>query len=164
MHASNDHRYVDSFSILPLSAGGGEIERTHLRCSFHAPTLRRGEALAAELRAIAASAPRIRAVKVDSSPRRDWVVVFTTPLVPLTLTVLRRWEDELLELERRFSGCRFLGWRTWPTDYPDAKRAHSGSAAATGDPSSQRKLVLASLLLHPPVVHEDGARGRATIR
>ena len=136
----------------------------HLRCSFHAATLRRGAALAAELRPIAASAPRIRAVKLDSSPRRDWVVVFTTPLVPLTLTALRRWEDELLELEQRCSGCRFLGWTTWPTEYPDAKEARSDGAAATGDPSSQRQLVLASLLLHPRVVRDDGARGRATIR
>ncbi len=153
-----------SFSIRPRSPGGGEIERAHLRYSFHAPTLRQAAALAAELRPIAASAPRIRAVKVDSSPRRDWVVVFTTPLVPLTLTVLRRWEDELLEVEQRFSGARFLGWRTWPTESPDAKRARGGDAAASGDPSSQRQLVLASLLLHPPVVREEGARSRASIR
>lgn len=141
-----------------------EIERTHLRCWFHAPTLRRGAALAGELRPIAASIPRIRAVKVDSSPRRDWVVLFTTPRIPLTLTVLRRWEDELLELERRFSGCRFLGWRTRPTGSADATGARSDGAAATADPSSQRQLVLASLLLHPAVVREDGARSRTTIR
>jgi hypothetical protein len=111
-----------------------EIERTHLCCAFHAPTLHEGAALAGELRAIAASVPRIRAVIVDSSPRRDWIVAFVTPLIPLTLAVLRRWEAELLEVEQRFSGCRFLGWRTGPAGPSEDDQASlgAGATAVTG--------------------------------
>jgi hypothetical protein len=126
-----------------------EIERTHLCCSFHAPTLHQGAALASALRAIAASAPRIRAVIVDSSPRRDWIVTFVTPLIPLTLAVLRRWEAELLEVEQRFLGCRLLGWRTGPAASAEGDRARPGAVAAKADPPTQRQLVRASLLRHP---------------
>jgi hypothetical protein len=104
--------------MLPLPPRGAEIERTRLCCSFHAPTLRQGAALSGQLRAIAASVPQIHAVMIDSSPRRDWIVIFVTPLIPLTLDVLRRWEAELLELEQRFSGSHFLGWRTAPAESP----------------------------------------------
>jgi hypothetical protein len=155
---------VDSFSIVPLQPRSGEIERRRLSCSFHAPTLRQAASLAGELRAIAASVPRIRAVIVESSPRRDWIVRFVTPLVPFTLAVLRRWEAELVEVERRFSGCRFLGWRTRPAESADAGKLPTGSAAATDDPPSQRQLVRASLLRHPSVVREDGAVRRPTLR
>ncbi len=127
--AGHDHRYVDSFSILPLPPRGVEIERTHLCCSFHAPTLHEGATLAGELRAIAASVPRIRAVVVDSSPRRDWIVTFVTPLIPLTLAVLRRWQAELFEVEQRFSGCRFLGWRTGSAGSPEGDQAGPGAGA-----------------------------------
>jgi hypothetical protein len=118
---------VDSFGILPLAGRGAENERTRLWCSFHAPSLHQGAALAGELRAIAASAPRIQAVIVDSIPRRDWIVTFVTPLIPLTLAVLRRWEAELLEVEQRFSGCRFLGWR-WSAADSEASAPTPGAS------------------------------------
>jgi hypothetical protein len=127
---------VDSFGILPLPDRGVEIERTRLCCSFHAPTLHQGAALAGELRAIAARAARIRAVIVDSSPRRDWIVTFVTPLMPLTLVVLRRWEAELLEVERRFSGCRLLGWRTGPIAPSEGGQTLPGAGTATDDPGA----------------------------
>ena len=71
---------------------------------------------------------------VDSSPRRDWIVAFVTPLIPLTLAVLRRWEAELLEVEQRFSGCRFLGWRTGPAGPSEDDQASlgAGATAVTG--------------------------------
>jgi hypothetical protein len=164
--ASHHYRYVDSFGILPLPSRGAEIERTHLCCSFHAPTLHQAAALAGELRAIAASAPRIRAVVVDSSPRRDWIVTFVTPLIPLTLAVLRRWEAELLDLEQRFSGCRFLGWRTRPAGPSEADQASHETGAATDAASAQRQLVAsASRLLEwgelSLVLRSDAAPRRA---
>lgn len=150
--------------MLPLPPRGAEIERTHLCCSFHAPTLHQGAALASELRAIAASAPRIRAVVVDASPRRDWIVTFVTPLVPLTLAVLRRWEAELLDVEQRFSGCRFLGWRTGPAGPSGVDQVSHETGAATDAPTTQRQLVRASLLRHPSVGRDDGAHRRPALR
>jgi hypothetical protein len=103
-------------------------------------------------------------VSVDSSPRRDWIVTFVTPLIPLTLAVLRRWEAELLEVEQRFSGCRFLGWRTGPTGPPEGEETRPGAGASTDDPPTQRQLVRASLLRHPSITRDDGTGRRPTLR
>jgi hypothetical protein len=166
---------VDSFSILPLSSPGPNIERVRLYCAFQAPTLRQAAALAAELKTIAACAPRVRSVAAPPSDRRDWIVTATTPPIPLTLTVLRGCEEELLAIERRWSGCRFLGWRTdgkplVRPHVPDGSLEADGRGEArspgAGDPAdidestSQRRLVVASLLRHPPGGHEhDAPRG-----
>jgi hypothetical protein len=165
-HAAGHHRDVDSFSILPLSSRGANIERAQLRCSFQAVTLRQATALAVELRAMAASTPRVRSVAAAPSQLRCWIVTATTlPMpMPLTLTVLRRWEAELLAIEQRWSGCCFLGWRTstTPPDRPvvpgeQRERAGAGEmssprpseSAGTNSQTSQRQLVIASLLRHP---------------
>ncbi len=133
-HAGGDHLDVDSFSILHLSSRGGSIERAQLRCSFQALTLRQAAALAAELKTMAACTPHVRATPAPPSERRYWIVTVTTPPIPLTLTVLQRWEEELLAIEQRWSGCRFLGWRT---------------------PAG------ASLLRHSSSAHENGGLRRA---
>lgn len=148
---------MDSFSILPLPFHGGGVERTQLLVTFHAPTRRDAAVLAAELHTIAACVPQLHAVKAQPSPRSDWIVTFTTPPVPLTLIVLQRWEVELLEFERRFAGCRFLGWRTQPTGSLDATETGRGGAVAMGEQRSQRKLVLASMLRLPPSPRGQGA-------
>jgi hypothetical protein len=100
------------------------------------------------------------------SDRRCWMVTVTTPRIPLTLTVLRRWEEELLVIEQRWSGCRFLGWRTdgkpparlgLPGGLPEADgRSESeprplaaGASADTDESTSQRQLVVESLLRRP---------------
>ena len=101
---------------------------------------------------------------VDSSSRRDWIVTFVTPLIPLTLAVLWRWEAELLDIEQGFSGCRFLGWRTGPAESRDGEQDGREAGASAEDPPTQRQLVRASLLRHPSAWREDGARRRPTLR
>ncbi len=162
--AGGHHRDVDSFSILPLSSRGANIERVQLLCSFQAVTLRQAAALAVELRAMAASTPRVRSVAAGPLKLRCWIVTATTLPMPLTMTVLRRWEAELLAIEQRWSGCCFLGWRTWtaPPDRPVApaeQRTHAragevssaqpSGSAGTNSQTSQRQMVIASLLRRP---------------
>jgi hypothetical protein len=163
-HGRGHHRDVDSFSILPLSSRGANTERVQLRCSFQAATLRQAAALAVELRAMAASTPRVRSVAAVPSQPRCWIVTATTLPMPLTLTVLRRWEAELVAIEQRCSGCCFLGWRTSTTPpdrsvVPGEQRERAGAgevssprpseSAGTNSQTSQRQLVIASLLRHP---------------
>lgn len=169
---------MDSFSILHLSSRGGNIERTQLRYSFQTLTLRQAAALAAELKTMAACTPHVHAAPAPApaSERRHWIVTATTPPIPLTLTVLRRWEDELLAIEQRWSGSRFLGWRTsaTPAARPGlqgrsckeggasgASSRGGGESADGNDHLSQRQLVIASLLRHSYSAHEGGGFRRA---
>jgi hypothetical protein len=85
-------------------------------------------------------------------------------LIPLTLAVLRRWEAELLDVEQRFSGCRFIGWRTGPAGPSEADQASHETGAATDAAPTQRQLVRASLLRHPSLGRDDGARRRPALR
>ena len=87
------------------------VARTRLSFSFHAPTLERATALAADLRRVDGHVPRILLVNRLPSSRRERVVTVTTPEIPLNVTVLRRREAELVAIEERWPGCRFLGWR-----------------------------------------------------
>jgi len=91
-------------------------------------------------------------------------VSLTTPPAALTLAVLQLWEGEMLAVEQRWPGCRFLGWRTRQTR--DATtcstlQTPAGSTSSTGrtpvrdaacvpQRRSQRDLVTASLLRCPP--------------
>lgn len=130
------------------------------------PTLRSAAALALELRAIAAYVPRVRAVATPPSERRDWIVTATTPQIPVTLSVLQRWEEELLAIAQRSPGCRFLGWRTRASSATSGHSDASLSRAAPqeGGAPSQRQLVIASLLRHPVSDHEASAQRRAASR
>ena len=168
-HAASDHRGVDSFSILPLSARGANAERVRLRFSFQAVTLPQAAAVAVELRAMAASTPRIRAVPAQPVGSRCWIITATTLPLPLTLSALRRWEQELLTIERRCSGSRFLGWRIAATPADGGPLAVEGASAAreapppgeggsppAGGQVSQRQLVIASLVRHPTAMYAGG--------
>jgi hypothetical protein len=146
---------VDCFDALSSTSRGGIVERVHLCYSFQAATLRHAAGLAAELRTVAAFVPRISTTRTRVSGRRDWIVTVTTPQIPLTLMVLRRWEEEMLAIERRWSGCRFLGWRIGTRPREDA---------AAIETSSQRQLVVASLLRHPPGEYERSAQRGTTLR
>jgi len=112
---------VCSSSKLHLGPSTAINERAQLCCSFQAPTLRLAAGLAAELGMIDAHVPRIRSARTPASDRGNWIVTVTTPEIPLTLTVLRRWEEELLTVQQRWPGCRFLGWKTYGA--PPARRS-----------------------------------------
>jgi hypothetical protein len=98
--------------------------------------------------------------------RRDWIVILTTPPMPLTLDVLQLWEGEMLSVERRWRhGCRFLGWMTGctstaPTGCPEGPE----DGAAVADQRSQRELVMASLLRRPAIERRGIVHGRASAR
>jgi len=104
---------VCSSSILHLGPSAAINERAQLCCSFQAPTLRLAAGLAAELGMVDAHVPRIRSAKTPPSDRCNWIVTVTTPEIPLALTVLSRWEEELLTVQQRWPGCSFLGWKTY---------------------------------------------------
>lgn len=85
--------------------------------------------------------------------------------MPLSLDVLRPWEGEMLAVERRWPGCRFLGWRTWDT----AKASNGPKEWLESDDKvaaqrSQRGLVIASLLRRPADEHRGSVHGRAVAR
>jgi hypothetical protein len=145
---------VGCFDALSNTSRGAIVERVHLCYSFQTPTLRQAAGLAAELRTVAAFVPRISATKTRVD-RPDWIVTVATPQIPLTLIVLRRWEEEMLAIEHRWSRCRFLGWRIGTRPKEDA---------AAIEASSQRQLVVASLLRHPPGEYERGAQRGTTLR
>ncbi len=162
--ADRDHRYMRSFSILALSPRGESVEQAQLCCSVQAPTLRIAAGIAAELRTTAAHVPRVRAARASRPQRCDWIVTASTPMIPVTLEVLTRWEEAMLAIEQAWPECRFLGWRIHRP--PTSRPGSSGSrpqALRTGGPSSQRpqessgdgrppsqrQLVIASLLRDP---------------
>lgn len=156
---------MDSFSTLHLSPSDDDIERAQLRCSFQLPTLRRAAALAVELRPMGVGAPRLQAV--PPWDRHDWIVTLTTPEIPLTVGLLSAWEEQMVAIEQAWPGCRFLGWRTLRRPHPsgaEAARGRSrGEQPSHSEPheppraaSSQRQLVIASLLRSPEVLSRQG--------
>jgi hypothetical protein len=71
----------------------------------------------------------------------------------------------MLAVERRWPGCRFLGWRTWDT----AKASNGPKEWLESDDKvaaqrSQRGLVIASLLRRPADEHRGSVHGRAVAR
>jgi len=131
-----------------------------------APSLRQAVSLTAHLRAIADQ------VWVHPSPsqrpgRREWIVAFTTPPMPLTLALIQSWEEAMLAVEHRWPGCHFLGWRT-----RRARKESAGSvvgrpgdgAADASQRHTQRELVVASLLRCPTDERRGIVHGRAVPR
>ena len=144
-----------------------EPDRSCLVLSFQASGFRQAVSLAAELRAIAADVARVHPSPSGLPGRRDWIVVLTTPPVPLTLAAIQLWEEEMLAVERRWPGCRFLGWMTCRA--PEASTGRTERApgcAATGarQRRSQRELVTASLLRCPAGERRGIVLGRGSHR
>jgi hypothetical protein len=133
---------------------------------LQASSLRQAASLVAELRTTGADVVRVHPSRPLPPGPREWTVALTTPPLPLTVAVIQSWEREMLAVERRWPGCRFLGWMTC-----DSQRALIGSSVervpgrdAPSEPqrSSQRELVTASLLRQPAagrrgIVHGRGA-------
>jgi hypothetical protein len=101
----------------------------------------------------ATGAPSVR-LGVPSSQAdqpRDWSVVLTTGRIPLTADSIRFWEEAMIDIEHRWPGTTFLGWRTRPAGPVSATASASQepTGATTHWPASQRELVAASLLRRP---------------
>ena len=140
-------------------------DRSRLRFSFQASSLPQAVKLAAEFGTISADVARTYASPLRPLGRRDWMVVLTTPPMPLTLEVVQLWEEEMLAVEHRWPGCHFLGWTTcrMPRASTGFGEERSGRAGARQRPS-QRELVIASLLRCPPDERGGIVHGRAARR
>ncbi len=152
-------------SLAPESQPTAEGD-TRLYCSFEAASLREALRVATELRKIT-DAALVRRRRSPGAEHGDWVVTLTTSPLPLTLGVVVLWEGRMLAAERRWPGCRFLGWTTYPT----AQAPHRAfeetpvrDASGPGQRRSQRELVVASLLRCPPDEQLGIARGRVVPR
>jgi hypothetical protein len=123
---------------------------------IEAPGPRQAAKLAAELGSLGAHETRACPAPARAPGQREWIVSLTTPTLELTSASIRTWESEMLALERRSPGCRFLGFKTCHA--PSARGAVRDTApddARAQARQSQRELVLASLLRCRP----DGRRG-----
>jgi hypothetical protein len=142
--------------------------------SVRASSFRQAVKLAVELRATGARMLRMSPPRAAAPWRREWTLELTAPEESLTMEKVERWEDELLELERRSPGCQFLGWRTRPpasadgeSSAPARERSERPSERCDGAPrrrSTQRELVLASLLRCPTERRSGVVHGRGVPR
>ncbi len=135
--------------------------------SIQAPSLRQAEEFVAELRTRGADLLHIHPQQPSPSGWRDWTVELTTSQGPLTVEVIRLWEDELLAVEQRRPGCHFLGWRTCQAPellVGQNERLPDRCDAGTPQRGSQRELVIASLLRRPLAGRRGIVHGRGTPR
>ena len=137
-------------------------ERARLRCSLSAGGLRQAVQIATELRRIT-DAAKVHRGTSSPATRQGWTVTLTTQPLPLTLPVVQLWEARMLAAERRWPGCRFLGWRTCWTPAPSDRAI--GETPGHDEPQrsqrrSQREVVVASLLRCPPDERRGIVRGR----
>lgn len=140
-------------------------DRSRLRFSFQASSLREAVNVAAELRTIAADVTRVHLSLLRQPGRRDWIVAFTTPPMPLTLEVVQLWEAEMLAVEHRWAGCHFLGWRMhWSPRAPIGSTEWMSGCAGACQRQSQRELVIASLLRCPRSERRGIVHGRGVPR
>src|SRR5260370_37414311 len=98
--------------MLPRQSSS-HLGRRRLCGSLHASSLEQAVAVAAELRATTADVAQLHQPPPRPPVQQDWIVTLTTPPMVLTRDVLDPWEGEMLDVEHRWPGCRFLGWRTW---------------------------------------------------
>jgi len=143
-----------------------EQHEPRLCFSFQASSLREAVRLAADLQAMAEAPAQVRPAASAPAGRRDWVVTLVTPPVALTVANVEALEDEMIGLERRWPGCRFLGWRTSRTD-----KTSIGSCVGTPDRDGacagrrpQREVVIASLLRCPATERRGIVHGRSAPR
>jgi hypothetical protein len=118
--------------------------------------------IAAELRRGDVDVVDVHAPDPCEPGRRDWTVELTTPLLPLTVSVLTLLEEEMLAVERRWPGSRLLGWTTCPAGQVPAG-AERAAAERSGPPRTQRELVVASLLRCPPATSRGAIHGRGAV-
>jgi len=140
-------------------------ERSSLRICFQASSLQQAVQLAAEFATMTTDTAPPQVSPPRPPGRRDWMVVLTTPPMPLTSEVVQLWEEEVLAVEHRWPGCHFLGWTTcrMPRRSTGFMEERSGRAGARQRPS-QRELVIASLLRCPPDERRGIVHGRAAHR
>lgn len=160
---------MDGVSTLSAVAGIAESEpdSSSLSLAMQASSFRAAVDATADLRRVADTPARVSSVASTHDGRREWRVTLTTPPVPLKLELIRSLEEEMLAIERRRPGCRFLGWRTGR-----ATQLSTGSVVGTpGDDAAgemprqtQRELVVASLLRRPADERGGIVRGRAAPR
>jgi hypothetical protein len=142
-------------------------ESVRLSLSFQAPSVRQAVDIAAGLRTNPAHVVHVRSPRPRVAGRHDWIVTLTTPALPLTMAVIQTWESEMLAVERRWPGCRFLGWRIPQEPCPSigcSERELDRDDADAAPRRSQRELVLASLLRRPPGLRAGIVHGRAIPR
>jgi hypothetical protein len=122
--------------------------------------------LAAELQMVGVQEALLSPSPLRAPGQREWIVSLTTPALPLTAAVLRTWEDEMLALERRWPGCRFLGFKTCPAPgTPGGLRDSAPDEHVRAQARrSQRELVLASLLRRRPAGRRGIVHGRGVPR
>jgi hypothetical protein len=141
----------------PVDTWASPQERSRLRFSFQAASLRQAVAIAAEMRA----RNDVEAVHVHPAQRgetqgRQWTVALTTHPVALSWDGLRDWESDLVSAAQRRVGCRPLGWTTCgnatasrsspPQRVSPAAPTGPATSALSAQPCTQRQLVSASLL------------------
>jgi hypothetical protein len=138
-------------------------EVVRLSFSFQTPSRRQAVQLVSQLGTMAADV----AQKYPPSPRppgqRDWIVVLTTPPVPLAVAVIQAWEGAMLAVEHRRPGCHFRGWRTCWTparSIGSIERESGRDGTGARQRRSQRELVTASLLRCPPRERQGIVHGR----
>jgi len=155
---------VSSRCVHSRQSSVGE-DRSRLFCCFQASSLLQAECVSAELRTIGGGVVGVAPSPPRLPGRPDWIVTLTTPPMPLALDVLRPWEGEMLAVEHRWPGCRFLGWRTWCTPATSKRATEWPKEDVAGAARrSQRELVMASLLRCPPVRRRGVVHGRAVAR
>jgi hypothetical protein len=142
--------------IPPHGQAASTPERARLRVAFEALRLDGAAAIAAGLQRISGDVPAItRSAPLEHGMRstrtQTWTVELSLPAMALG-TEIQSMEREMLSLEYRSPGTRFLGWTT--TTIP-AISERPPAAGSTSQPSagarraSQRDLVAASLLRRP---------------
>lgn len=149
-------------STVPTDQSSTGQDRASLCFTFQASGIRQAARLAAELGTMTSSAAHVHPSPPRTPGPRDWIVAVTTPPMPLTLEVLRPWEEEMLAVEHRWPGVHFLGWTTYSTPVASIGSTESQTGReGSRRQLSQRELVTASLLRCPPergaIVHGRSA-------
>lgn len=109
--AANTGAPITGETVVALRAlGFTDRDQLRFRFSFEESSLRRAVDLAAELRTMTRSTVQVRPGRWLLS-RGRWTVALTTAPIPVTLIVIRLWEDEMRELANGRAGCRLIGWK-----------------------------------------------------
>lgn len=89
-----------------------ESSAERLRVSFEVSSLRQAVELAADLRTLRRGTVRVRPAPLRRLAGRRWDVTLTSG--PGLIVLPREWANEMHELARRRSGCRFVGVKPVP--------------------------------------------------
>ena len=108
--AKSDASITGETVVALRALGFTERDQLRFRFSFEESSLRRAVDLAAELRTMTRSTVQVRPGRWLLS-RGGWTVSLTTAPIPVTLIVIRLWEDEMLGVADGRPGCRLVGWK-----------------------------------------------------